>query len=56
MAPAPLPSDPSLAATQARFDALQRKARPLWTSIRALNQDPQTIVVVPSVDVDVDLD
>lgn len=55
MAPAPLPSDPTLAATQPRFDELQRKLVPLWTSIRALNQDPQTIVVVPSVDVDMDL-
>ncbi|MCC7139483.1 MAG: hypothetical protein IT460_13760 [Planctomycetes bacterium] len=41
---------------QARFDALQRKLVPLWTSIRALNQDEQTIVVVPSLDTDADLD
>ena len=32
---------------QARFDALQRKLVPLWQSIRAMNQDEQTIVVVP---------
>jgi hypothetical protein len=32
----------------ARFDALQRKLVPLWHSIQAFNQDPQTIVVVPS--------
>ncbi len=38
---------------QARFDALQRKLVPLWKSIRALNQDEQTIVVVPSMDLDV---
>ena len=40
---------------QARFDALQQKLVPLWTSIRALNQDPQTIVVVPSMAMEVDL-
>jgi hypothetical protein len=40
---------------QARFDALQQRLVPLWTSIRALNQDPQTIVVVPSMGMDVDL-
>lgn len=40
---------------QARFDALQQKLVPLWTSIRALNQDEQTIVVVPSLDTDVAL-
>src|SRR5262249_49661674 len=32
----------------ARFDALQRKLVPLWHSIQSFNQDPQTIVVVPS--------
>ncbi|HEX8100601.1 MAG TPA: peptide ligase PGM1-related protein [Actinomycetota bacterium] len=32
----------------ARFDELQQKLVPLWNSIRALNQDEQTIVVVPS--------
>ncbi len=37
---------------QARFDALQRRLRPLWRSIRSLNQDEQTIVVVPSMTVD----
>jgi hypothetical protein len=37
-------------ADQEAFDALQRRLVPLWTSIRALNQDPQTIVVVPSLD------
>lgn len=36
----------------ARFEALQRKLVPLWTSIRALSQDPQTIVVVPSLSID----
>ncbi len=37
---------------QARFDALQRKLIPLWESIRAFNQDPQTIIVVPSFSLD----
>jgi hypothetical protein len=34
------------------FDALQRKLVPLWKSIQTLNQDEQTIVVVPSIGVD----
>ena len=33
----------------ARFEALQRKLVPLWTSIQTITQDPQTIVVVPSI-------
>ncbi len=33
----------------ARFDALQRKLVPLWTSIQTITQDAQTIVVVPSI-------
>ena len=36
----------------ARFDALQRKLGPLWRSIQTLTQDPQTIVVVPSITID----
>jgi hypothetical protein len=32
-----------------RFEALQRRLAPLWASIDHLNQDPQTIVVVPSI-------
>ena len=32
----------------ARFEALQRKLVPLWTSIQTITHDPQTIVVVPS--------
>jgi hypothetical protein len=31
-----------------RFDELQQKLVPLWRSIERLNQDEQTIVVVPS--------
>jgi hypothetical protein len=34
---------------QAEFDALQRQLVPLWRSIDHLNEDPQTIVVVPSI-------
>ena len=37
---------------QAKFEALQKKLAPLWKSIRAFNQDPQTIVVVPSMSID----
>ena len=37
---------------QARFDRLQGKLVPLWKSIRAMNQDEQTIVVVPSLTID----
>jgi hypothetical protein len=40
---------------QAAYDALQAKLVPLWTSIEHLNTDAQTIVVVPSADVDVEL-
>ncbi len=40
---------------QGRFDALQGRLKPLWASIRELNQDEQTIVVVPSIDVDMPL-
>ena len=39
---------PSEAETTARFDDLQQKLVPLWRSIQSFNQDPQTIVVVPS--------
>lgn len=40
---------------QAAYDALQAKLVPLWSSIDHLSTDEQTIVVVPSVDVDVEL-
>jgi hypothetical protein len=42
----------SEAETQADFDALQRKLVPLWQSIHDFTQDPQTIVVVPSLSLD----
>ena len=37
---------------QERFDALQAKLVPLWKSIKAMSQDEQTIVVVPSITLD----
>ncbi len=36
----------------ARFDELQTKLVPLWESMKALSQDEQTIVVVPSITLD----
>ena len=38
-----------------RFARLQRKLIPLWASINALNQDEQTIVVVPSITAEIDI-
>jgi hypothetical protein len=35
-----------------RFDALQQRLVPLWTSIEEMSQDEQTIVVVPSMTLD----
>ncbi len=40
---------------QSAYDALQAKLVPLWSSIDHLNSDEQTIVVVPSADIDVEL-
>ena len=37
---------------QARFEVLQEKLVPLWRSIEKMNQDPQTIVVIPSISLD----
>jgi hypothetical protein len=45
--------EPKLAlGSQDQFDHLQKKLVPLWKSIQSFNQDPQTIVVVPSLSVD----
>lgn len=54
---APQPYDLGMTAEEAaaRFDALQQKLVPLWQSIRSMNQEPQTIVVVPSMTLDVDV-
>jgi len=35
-----------------QFEALQKKLVPLWKSIQAMNQDEQTIVIVPSMNID----
>jgi hypothetical protein len=40
------------AESHAQFDQLQKKLVPLWKSIERFNQDPQTIVVVPSMSID----
>ena len=40
---------------QAAYDALQAKLVPLWQSIERFNNDPQTIVVVPSAYIDFEL-
>ena len=46
-------SEPEVAPeSHAQFDRLQKKLVPLWKSIECLNQDPQTIVVVPSMSID----
>jgi hypothetical protein len=42
----------SISDSQAEFDRLQKKLVPLWKSIEHLNQDPQTIVVVPSMSIE----
>jgi hypothetical protein len=42
----------SISDSQAEFDRLQEKLVPLWKSIERFNQDPQTIVVVPSMSID----
>jgi hypothetical protein len=38
--------------SQAEFDDLQKKLVPLWKSIERFSQDPQTIIVVPSMSID----
>jgi PGM1 C-terminal domain/ATP-grasp domain len=42
----------SIPDSQTEFDRLQKKLMPLWKSIKRFNQDPQTIVVVPSMSID----
>jgi hypothetical protein len=41
---------------QAAYEALQKKLVPLWKSLQGINTDPQTIVVMPSAEFDVELD
>ena len=50
-----LPAGVSAEEAAARFDQLQRKLVPLWQLIQSFNQHEQTIVVVPSISVDVAL-
>src|SRR6266571_4557426 len=47
-----MPEGRITANSQAEFDQLQKKLVPLWKSIERFNQDPQTIVVVPSMSID----
>ncbi len=47
-----LPKGVSAAEAAAQFEALQQKLVPLWRSIQAFNEDEQTIVVVPSMSID----
>jgi hypothetical protein len=49
---APMPEQKVSADAQTEFDRLQKKLVPLWKSIEHFNQDPQTIVVVPSMSID----
>ncbi len=45
--------EPNIATdSQAEFEQLQKKLVPLWKSIERFSQDPQTIVVVPSMSID----
>jgi PGM1 C-terminal domain len=48
-----LPAGVSAAEAAAQFDQLQQKLVPLWRLIESFNQEEQTIVVVPSMSVDV---
>lgn len=43
-----LPAGVSAEAAAAQFEELQTKLEPLWRSIESFNQDEQTIVVIPS--------
>jgi PGM1 C-terminal domain len=47
-----LPAGLSVEDAAAQFDSLQKKLVPLWRSIECFNQDEQTIVVVPSMSID----
>jgi hypothetical protein len=47
-----MPEGNITADSQAEFDRLQKKLVPLWKSIEHFNQDPQTVVVVPSMSID----
>ena len=47
-----MPESKPVSVSQSEFDRLQKKLVPLWKSIERFNQDPQTIVVVPSMSID----
>src|SRR5438045_9490164 len=47
-----LPAGVSAKEAAAQFDQLQQKLVPLWRLIESFNQEEQTIVVVPSMSVD----
>ena len=47
-----LPTGVSAEEAAAQFDQLQKKLVPLWQLIESFNQDEQTIVVIPSITVD----
>src|SRR6266496_1940490 len=47
-----LPAGVSAEEAAAQFDQLQRKLVPLWQLIESFNQHEQTIVVVPSMSID----
>ena len=47
-----LPAGFSAEQAAAQFDPLQQKLVPLWHSIESFNQDEQTIVVVPSMSIE----
>src|ERR1700693_153500 len=47
-----MPESKPVSVSQSEFDRLQKKLVPLWKSIEQFNQDPQTIVVVPSMSID----
>src|SRR5437867_5784226 len=46
-----MPESKPVSVSQSEFDRLQKKLVPLWKSIERFNQDPQTIVVVPSMSI-----
>ena len=50
-----LPAGFSTEEAARQFDSLQKKLVPLWRSIESFNQDEQTIVVVPSMSIDMDI-
>ena len=47
-----MPEPRVVSESQDQFDRLQKKLVPLWKSIERFNQDPQTIVIVPSMSID----